>query len=302
MPGAWFQSIEENGKREMLIQPIEEGFIDVPGKVRLHYEIYGNPAGVPVIVVNDFFSHKRIWSRCLAGILSSHKLILYDLRGQGSFNSHSALLGMCMEDQVNDLLEVMNTLQVKRPVLIGASGVTLILKEVALSHPELIDAIVFVSPVFTPFGSDRFKMIVEGWISGLDSFGFDHFYQGLFTQTLSNRAVTEGKQVAFIAQKAIFYLVNTPKQIKKYLELCLGYDCRSEDVRKINVPVLIVAGEEDFLNGPSSIKILGKLMMNARVEIIDFCGHLPHFESNSIFTQVVGRFINERAAPQHNSL
>lgn len=272
---------------------LDNGMVRVALDIQLEYEVYGNPAGKPVIVVNDFFSAKRIWIRYLSGLLQQYKLVIYDLRYSGNIT---------IADHTADLHQIIETLQLEDPVIIGSSASTLICKEFAVKFPRMLSALVMISPFFSPFGNERKQLIVSTWIKVLEGAGPDVFYRLLFGQLLSCRVVNECRRISFLAQQTIFSSINPEARIAKILQLCLQHEERTEDLRKIRTPTLIIAGEQDFFNAPSSIRLLGKLIDDAKVDILDFCGHLPYFESNVLFEKKLLHFLQQTVQKRESSL
>ncbi|TGE21491.1 alpha/beta hydrolase [Hymenobacter aquaticus] len=274
--------------------PIEQGFVEVSPCIELHYEVYGPKDGQPLVVVNDFFSSKHIWVRYFAPVLSRYRLVVYDLRNQGSYNKIQPLVNsMSLDDHVADLACLLDKLALAQPILVGISTSTLICKRFALLHPAALSALVLVAPFFSPFGETRKKLLLNGWLTALNTAGPDALFEQLYAQSLSCRTVQEGQDVAFLAQKAIFLNTNSPEQLRAFLTLAATHTDNAEELRKIKVRTLLVAGEQDFLNSPSSIALLARLLPDASVSIIDFCNHMPYFESKTMFEKVLLEFVTE---------
>ncbi|MCB2376587.1 alpha/beta hydrolase [Hymenobacter sp. BT635] len=272
--------------------PIEQGFVEVSPCIELHYEVYGQKDGPSLVVVNDFFSSKHIWVRYFAPVLSRYKLVVYDLRNQGSYNKIQPLVNsMRLDDHVADLAGLLARLGLEQPTLVGLSTSTLICKRFALLHPEQLAGLVLVSPFFSPFGEARKKLLLTGWLHTLNMAGPDALFEQLYAQTLSCRTVQEGQEVAFLAQKAMFVNTSSVEQLRAFLALAIGHTDNAEELRKITVRTLLLAGEQDFLNSPSSIGLLARLLPDAEVAIIDFCNHMPYFESKTLFEKALLRFI-----------
>jgi pimeloyl-ACP methyl ester carboxylesterase len=66
-----------------------------------------------------------------------------------------------------------------------------------------------------------------------------------------------------------------------------GYD----RVSRIAAPTLIVHGTEDNVVATANAEILGSLIPNARVELLDGCGHLFFWEQPERFVGLVEEFL-----------
>jgi pimeloyl-ACP methyl ester carboxylesterase len=62
---------------------------------------------------------------------------------------------------------------------------------------------------------------------------------------------------------------------------------------RVDRPTLIVWGAQDQIIPPICGEQYQRLMPNARLELIDRCGHLPQIEQPEAFVRVVGDFLDE---------
>lgn len=60
---------------------------------------------------------------------------------------------------------------------------------------------------------------------------------------------------------------------------------------KIASPTLVVAGELDFLCGPSQARPIRNAIPGAELEILPDCGHFPTFEAPQAYSEAVHRFL-----------
>ncbi|MGQ4556576.1 alpha/beta fold hydrolase [Halobellus sp. GM3] len=65
---------------------------------------------------------------------------------------------------------------------------------------------------------------------------------------------------------------------------------RRHDYESIDVPTLLVGGEEDELKPPSEIRKLGEQIPGARVELLDDCAHCAHMERPETFNELAFEF------------
>lgn len=103
-----------------------------------------------------------------------------------------------------------------------------------------------------------------------------------------------------IAQKMLAQPV-TPEQIdvslkNRHTAARLGWEPRMHDpflhkwLRRVDVPVKIVWGENDRILPVAYADVFRKLMPRAEVEIVPSCGHLPQAERPEAFCDIVFRF------------
>ena len=60
----------------------------------------------------------------------------------------------------------------------------------------------------------------------------------------------------------------------------------------IDVPVLVLAGDQDLIFSERSIKALAEAIPSATYYCFQECGHLPMMEYPEQFAEIVSRFVN----------
>jgi pimeloyl-ACP methyl ester carboxylesterase len=62
-------------------------------------------------------------------------------------------------------------------------------------------------------------------------------------------------------------------------------------VSRIDVPTLIIVGEEDVLTPPREAKLMAKAIRGSTIEIIEQAGHASNYERPAAFNQLLTEFI-----------
>jgi 3-oxoadipate enol-lactonase len=66
-----------------------------------------------------------------------------------------------------------------------------------------------------------------------------------------------------------------------------------ERAEEIDVPTLVIVGDQDLVTPPELSNELVDLIPNARMQLIDRCGHISNGERPDAFNAIVGEFIRE---------
>lgn len=110
------------------LSSFDSGYLRVSELHTLYYEVYGNPRGVPAVVVHGgpgagcWPNHARFFDP------AHYKIILVDQRGCGRSTPYGCLEGNTTADLVNDLEQLRRSLDVQQWLMLGGSwGVTLTL-------------------------------------------------------------------------------------------------------------------------------------------------------------------------------
>lgn len=144
--------------------------------VRLAVEEAGE--GIPIVLAHGLTATRRyvvMGSRALER--SGHHVIAYDARGHGRSSPARSPGAYTYEDLGADLLAVLDTLDIRRAVLAGASMGAHTLLWAALHAPERVGALVLITPAYDP-ATNEDQARLEQWdalAEGLRSGGIDGF-------------------------------------------------------------------------------------------------------------------------------
>ena len=127
---------------------MSERFVDGAG-VRLGLSVDGE--GVPVVLLHGLTASRRyvvMGSKALER--SGHRVIAYDARGHGASSPASRSDAYAYADLGSDLLAVLDSLDISRAVLAGASMGAHTALWAALHAPSRVAGLVVITPAFDP--------------------------------------------------------------------------------------------------------------------------------------------------------
>lgn len=112
------------------------------GNVEINYLSEGS--GPPVTLVHGVGSNLESWDAIAAQLARRYRVIRMDLRGHG----RSSRIETCsLEDFLEDVTLVLDTLGIQRTHLVGFSLGGMIAQAFALAHPERIEKLALISAV-----------------------------------------------------------------------------------------------------------------------------------------------------------
>ena len=121
--------------------------------------------------------------------------------------------------------------------------------------------------------------------------------KGLFAATypfiVGDRAIAIGGTPAYLALRDRFLALQSKAQLRANLEGAMEADDDPEKLRGMNCPTLLFTGDDDFNIGRGGLEDIAALMPDARVELIERCGHVPYFEQTEEFERIVQSFVTE---------
>ena len=195
--------------------------------MKLAHKGFGGGEGAPVILLHGGFGSWEMFGGNPEQLARARKVIAVDLQSHG--RTPAADRPMRFETMAQDIVELLDDLKLERAALMGFSlggGVAL---RTGIAHPERVERLVLVS---TPFRR-------SGWypeiIAGMDSMGPE--------------VAEPFKQTPMYADYAEIApnVADWPQLVEQLTTLLKrDYDW-SDEIRKLLMPVMIVAGDADGL-------------------------------------------------------
>ena len=152
------------------IVPYRSGVLGVSGGHRLAYELCGNPAGEPVVVLHGGPGagctpmHRRFFDP------ASYRIVLFDQRGAGRSTPYASLHRNTTQDLVADIEALRRHLRIERWMVFGGSWGSTLALAYAAAHPQACRALV-LRGIWLCRASD-----LDWWFDGLRSV-FPEYWQ-----------------------------------------------------------------------------------------------------------------------------
>ena len=259
--------------------------IDV-GEVALEVEDHGE--GVPFILVHGFPLSSAIWTPVRTAIEQAARLITPDLRGFGG--SDKPAMGYAVAELADDVLRMADALGVDRFVLGGHSMGGYVALRVAAARAERVAGLVLVDtraeadPREGRVRRDEaIARIARGDVSGF----LDEFVAGLVGPSTMARAPRVVEELRAIAAEA------APQALSGCLAGMRDRDDSRPLLAGLDVPALVIVGQEDALIAPSSSRAMAQALPRARLAEIALSGHTPSMERPIPTAEAILSFLRE---------
>lgn len=257
--------------------------------VELYYESRGD--GIPITMVNPFFLTSPSWRVFSEELEKDYRLLSYDLANHGA-SSHGGA-EPTWEEHMEDLVGLLDALDIESTYLIGVSTSTVLAREMAIKHPDRIKGIVLTGPVFGPKGMRRQRQVQRAWLHTLETRGvaglYEHMYPEVFSAEMNEFLGSPG----YLAFREAFSALSTVEDLVNGLSQAMKDEHKPEMLAGIQVPALVVVGDDDFLIGPTAARELAAQFPNGRAEIMPRCGHVPYVDDAETFQAMVDTFIKD---------
>ena len=202
--------------------------------------------------------------------------IIIELPGHGKSGGDGEQEIEKYAEHVHAFLKVMGLSKV---TLVGHSMGGAIVQTLALTHPEVINKIVLVG---TGAKLRVFPMILDG-------------IKNNFKETV--RKITQfaysRKVSSDLIERAISDLMQCrPEVLYGDFLACDRFDIMNE-VEKIDLPTLVLCGDEDELTPVKYSQFLHRQIKHSKIEILSNAGHMVMMESPQAFNEKIGEFIGD---------
>jgi pimeloyl-ACP methyl ester carboxylesterase len=241
--------------------------------------------GIPVLFVHGFPHDRSLWTPQLQGLTVQVRCFAIDLRG---FGESTASPPYSMDQYADDLVGFMDVLHIERAVIVGLSMGGYIALAMWRRHAARIRGLVLSN---TRAGADsdeakekRRKLMTVARDQGSNAVA-DSMITGMLGKTTrSKRPDIVNSVHRMISSAPVDGVVGA-------LQAMMDRPDSSSTLGTIDVPTLVVTGDEDALIPIEDVRSMQAAIRGSSLEIIAGAGHLSNLERPAAFNHVVSEFV-----------
>ncbi|MFN8383093.1 MAG: alpha/beta hydrolase [Anaerolineales bacterium] len=271
-------------------------FIDVNG-INVHYKTWGK--GEPTfILLHGFGASLFSWHEVAEPLSQYGTVLAYDRPAFGLTERPLKWEGespYSPQSQVNIVIGLMDKLGIEKAVLIGNSAGGTISIQVALQHPERVEALILVDAAVYAGGG------APSWVRPLLKTPQMQHLGPLVARQLQAQGVefikTAWHNPANITPE-VFEGYQKPLQVDNWdkalweLTIASAESRLVERLNEITMPTLVITGDDDRIVPTEQSLRLADELPNAKLSVIAQSGHLPHEEKPIEFMKAVTEFLS----------
>ena len=281
-----------------------EGFINVKGG-KVWYRIVGEGKNTPILLLHGGPGVPSFYLNPLSALGKDRPVIFIDQLGCGRSDKITDTTLMTVENFVDQIKQIKDSLDIKDFYLYGQSWGTMLGTDFYLKYPEGIKAIIFSSPAIS----------IPMWLQDADTLIAtlpDSIQNSIHTNELNKTYESPDYQKAiivyyqhFLARKLpwssdidsafllmganVYNFMGGPSEFTMTGTL-KNYD-RTNRLSEIKVPTLFITGEFDEAR-PSTVKYYQSLVPGAQFELVENAGHLTMQDDPEKNLKIITDFIN----------
>jgi len=256
--------------------------------IKMHYLDVGNPDDLPIVLLHGMTLDHRMWNPQIKVLKENYRIITYDIRGHGKTEVTDGQYTYRMF--VEDLIALLDYLQIDKAVLCGLSMGGAIAMRAFELYSERIHALILCD-TRSEADSNETKYWRENSIESIKQNGLQPFTEE-FIKTIF---APESFKLCFDAIKLIQNMILSSSQlgICGVLLAQAGRTDMTHVLPKINVPTLIMVGENDNFTPIASSNTMYEKIKDSQLKIISNAGHVSNLENVDEFNNCMLEFLEK---------
>jgi pimeloyl-ACP methyl ester carboxylesterase len=255
------------------------------GDAEIAYAVQGD--GPPLVLLHPFPAHHELWLPAAQALATRYRLILPELRGHGE--SEAGEGPATMEKHANDVARVLDDADVGRAVFCGVSIGGYILFEFWRRHRNRVAGLALCCTrpqADTPEArAARLKSADEVLERGTEPF-LESMIPRLFGRT------TLTMRPDLVEQARRMMLKMSPADVAQVLRGMAERPDSIPTLGTINVPTLLVMGEEDTLSPVADGELMRQHIPGSQLKVIPKAGHYAPWEQPEAVGKLLRQFVD----------
>jgi pimeloyl-ACP methyl ester carboxylesterase len=248
----------------------------------------GSSKNKPIIFIHGFPYDHTMWKEQIVALSDKYFCVAYDIRGLGESPAGDGQY--TIESFVDDLEAIINNLNLNKPVICGLSmGGYISLRALERMQDKFSAAI--LCDTRSEADNNEGKLKRAAGIKRINSEGLAPFAKDFITNCFGEYfKQNKSNELNKIIEKSSSF---NPIGVKGCLLAMLSRTDTTQSLSKLNVPTLIICGEQDALTPPAVMKDMFHKIPNAEFVEIKNAGHMTPIENPEEVNKAIINFLNK---------
>jgi len=255
------------------------------GDAEIVYEVIGQ--GLPVVLLHPFPANREFWKPAASALTSRYQLIIPDLRAHG--DSEAGEGSATMQKHAADVIRVLDNVGLGRVPIAGVSIGGYTMFEMWRQDRERISALMLIN---TKAPADTVEARNGRMQSANDvlEHGTEPFFTGLVSKLLGKTTQETRRDLVDGAMRMMRKM--TPQDVAAVQRGMAERPDSLPTLKTINVPTLIVTGDEDNLTGVPEAETIRQNISGSQMKVIAKAGHYSPWEQPQEAGLILRQFLD----------
>ena len=255
------------------------------GDAEIFYDVIGT--GPPVVLLHPFPVSHEFWYPAAKALEQRYQLIVPDLRAHG--DSEAGEGPATMSKYALDLARILNEEQVGRAVFVGVSIGGYALFEFWRMFRGRVAALALCNTKAQADGPEARAGRLQAAADVLEC-GTEPFFAGMVAKVFGNSSRTCRPDLVEDALRLMRKM--SPEDVAQVQRGMAERPDSSDTLQTINVPTLIVTGDEDSMTGVAEAELMKRHINGSQMKVIPKAGHYSPSEQPGEVGKVLRQFID----------
>lgn len=255
------------------------------GDADIAYQTVGT--GAPVVLLHPFPASHEFWLPAAHALTSRCRLILPDLRGHGDSGVGEG--PATMEKYAADLARILDHAELGRVPFAGVSIGGYVLFEFWRRHRGRIAALALFNTKAPADSADARAGRLQAAADVLER-GTEPFFERMIPRLLGKTTRESRPDLVHGALRMMRKM--SPENVAQVQRGMAERPDSTSDLKTINVPTLLVTGDEDILTGPPEADLMRQNILNSEMKIICRAGHYSAWEQPAEAGRLLRQFFD----------
>jgi pimeloyl-ACP methyl ester carboxylesterase len=242
-----------------------------------------------LVFIHGFPLTKEMWKAQVETLSEHFRIITYDLAGFG--NSTLTTDDLTIDLLADDLNELLKTLQVEHIIPIGLSMGGYVCLNFVQRYAERCHAIVLCDTQCTDDTAEAKQNRFDA-IADIEQHGLQNFVMNMLPKLVSAHTVAHQPELVLEIKNQM--LKANANSVCKTLKALAGRRNMCDTLPNINIPALIVCGEDDQITPIEKSAFMHSQIRNSDIKYIPDAGHLSTMENAPVFNSMLMDFLSHR--------
>lgn len=251
----------------------------------IFYEVLGS--GPPVVLLHPFPANHDLWKPAAQALVSRYRVILPDLRGHGDSGIGEG--PATMEKHAADIARVLECEEVGRAPLVGVSIGGYVLFEFWRRYRAQVEALVLCDSKAQADSPEARAGRLQAAADVMER-GTEPFFEGMLLKLFGK---TTRSTRPDLVEGALRLMQKMSAEDVALVQRGMAERRDSvETLKTIDVPTLIMTGDEDILTGIADAELMRQNIPGSQMRVIAKAGHYSPWEQPEEVGKLVRQFMD----------